>query len=291
MDPATLLHRLTGLDRRRYLTPREALAVTTVALALLGVSWVARRLLGEIGTLIGLALAVGLVLAALVAIDRQNRRERADRFAALYRQIESLLALYSWIEPVRPLPEIGGFAALPDFLRLVADVAAEERPGLVVEAGSGVSTVVIAYCLRKLGGGRLVALEHDPIYAAATREALAKHDLEDLAMVVDAPLRKVEVGGRSCLWYDTDAISLEQPIDLLVVDGPPGGVHPMARYPAVPLLYDRLRDGATIVLDDADRIDERRAIEDWQRQHAGLMGRHVATQKGAWVARAAAPGP
>lgn len=42
---------------------------------------------------------------------------------------------------------------------------ADERPELIVDTGSGVSTLVAAYALQKLGRGKVVALEHDRAYA------------------------------------------------------------------------------------------------------------------------------
>ena len=75
------------------------------------------------------------------------------------------------------------------------------------------------------------------------------------------------------------------PAGLLVVDGPPGTVRPMARYPALPVLLNRLAADATVVMDDARRPDEQAIAERWA---AGLPGwrlefRH--TEKGAAILR------
>jgi hypothetical protein len=46
-------------------------------------------------------------------------------------------------------------------------------------------------------------------------------------------------------------------IDLLLVDGPPGSLGEMARYPALHVLESQLASNAVVILDDADRPDER----------------------------------
>jgi hypothetical protein len=59
-------------------------------------------------------------------------------------------------------------------------------------------------------------------------------------------------------------------IDLLLVDGPPGSAGTQARYPALPVLSDRLADGAIVVLDDFSRADETTIVERWCAEIPGL---------------------
>ena len=67
--------------------------------------------------------------------------------------------------------------------------------------------------------------------------------------------------GRRLSWYSGDALAAALPdrIDLLLVDGPPDLFGPGVRWPAVPLLRDRLGPGAAVLMDDGDRPAERRA--------------------------------
>ena len=64
----------------------------------------------------------------------------------------------------------------------------------MVETGSGVSTLVIAYGLEKLGRGRVIALDHDAGYAAGTRHGIVMDPLDGL-------LRAGEPG-RQLTWMD-----------------------------------------------------------------------------------------
>lgn len=150
-------------------------------------------------------------------------------------------------------------------------------PELIVELGSGVSTVVLARLLRELGTGRLLAVEHDEAWAARVVRQLAREDLAEFALVVRAPLRPSERAWESCEWYDEDALLTAidasptgaPPIDVLVVDGPPAwqpsAEH--ARYPALGALGTRLALGARIVLDDVERAGEQAVLVRWQREH------------------------
>jgi len=151
---------------------------------------------------------------------------------------------------------------------VLAEVQAGRR--LVVECGSGVSTVLIARTLRALGGGHVHSLEHLPEYADATRAALAADGLDAFATVHDAPLTAQGVGRSNVNWYAPAAVAglPESGIQLLLVDGPPAGEGETehARYPALPLLCGRLARGASAALDDVARAGERWVLDRWERE-------------------------
>ena len=79
------------------------------------------------------------------------------------------------------------------------------------------------------------------------------------------------IGGTEYQWYDPEIFTDISEIDLLVVDGPPEIVGSEARYPAVPLLEQRLAAKAMIVLDDAERNDEDRIAARWVAEFSGLQ--------------------
>lgn len=158
-------------------------------------------------------------------------------------------------------------AATPSFLAFVANIIAKNKPETIVELGSGLSTVVVAACLKANGQGRLISFDHKEYYAAKTDEHLRRNHLEDWAKVCIAPLCEHSIQGESRMWYDYQShLSDVQRIDLLIVDGPPGKTCRLARYPALPLLWDRLGEGAKIVLDDAKRSDERMIVDRWKTE-------------------------
>jgi hypothetical protein len=66
-------------------------------------------------------------------------------------------------------------------------------------------------------------------------------------------------GGYS--WYSRASLKGISKIDLLVIDGPPSATNPDARYPALENLLPLLSARATIMLDDANRADERKLAD------------------------------
>jgi predicted O-methyltransferase YrrM len=158
-----------------------------------------------------------------------------------------------------------------------------EKPGLVLEASSGVSTLVIAYGLQQVGQGKVVALEHDAHYAGMSQRLIAFHGLEDIATIVYAPLKGFEHQEQRWLWYNLDGVQIEQPIDLLVIDGPPGDMQPLARYPALPLLYRHLNDSSTIILDDGHREEEKQTVARWEQEFRQLSSEFLDLEKGTYV--------
>ena len=96
------------------------------------------------------------------------------------------------------------------------------RPTTVVELGSGGSSLVIGEQLRRLGGGHLYTLDHDPEYAEKTRHMVDSLGLESWVTVLDAPLVDQEVSGDRFRWYDVPREVRDLAvIDVLIVDGPP----------------------------------------------------------------------
>jgi predicted O-methyltransferase YrrM len=224
-----------------------------------------------------LAVVAAVAIGALVAVRRLERRievAETSRDAALvsqFRQVEALSALYQMLRPRAPLPPTRDWAGSPDFLRVVAEYALRKRPRTIVECGSGVSTVVLGRCVELNGGGHVYSLEHDADYAARTRALLANHALSRFATVVDAPLVDIELADWKGRWYDLGAVDFGGKVDALIVDGPPFFASGLARYPAGPMLFERLAEGGAIILDDADRRPEREIVDRWLRRYPQMV--------------------
>ncbi len=179
------------------------------------------------------------------------------------------------------VPPDGGWVAAADFLLLLARQVLDQKPKLVVEFGSGVSTVIIARCLQLNGGGRLLSFDHDAGFAELTRRRLKRAGVA--GEVRAAPL-KPNAHGYGGSWYDHD--ELPEGIELLVIDGPPAWreVEAESRGGAGPAAFAKLAPGAVVLLDDADRPGERRIAERWRREFPQLRFDWATTQKGTLVA-------
>ena len=72
------------------------------------------------------------------------------------------------------------------------------------------------------------------------------------------------IDGQEGPWYKgVPDILGNRKVELLIVDGPPREIFRMARYPALPMLYEYLSEACTVVLDDVSRNDEKEIIKRW----------------------------
>jgi predicted O-methyltransferase YrrM len=168
----------------------------------------------------------------------------------------------------RTMPELGDWAISPSTLVWMLDRLSDSSVRTILELGSGSSTIWFTTALAKRGGeGRVVALESSADYAERTQGELAKHGLMDRAQVLHAPLVDTAVPGRENQpWFDISVLPDLPPVDLLFVDGPVGSIADQVRYPAYPLLADRLAPGATVVLDDTGRPAEAAIVKAWKQE-------------------------
>lgn len=203
-----------------------------------------------------------------------------------YQQVEANLHLRDLVTVTGPTPQLRGWAASPDVIVLLIRELRRTRPGLIVECGSGASTVWMAMaCQSAQIESRIVALEHDPIYAAETARLLSDCGVDDIAEVRLAPLENVAIDEFDGPWYSQAALEGLDGIGLLFVDGPPGTTGPLARYPALPLMRSRLADGATIVLDDHTREEEQETASRWVAELPEAAVTTHSFEKGAAVFR------
>lgn len=237
-------------------------------------------------------LAIALVMLLVVlAIARKTWRIREATFelledarvtrkecTALFAQLQSLAALERKLNLPGPLPPLRGWAGSPDFLLTIADHVLERRPTTVLECSSGVSTIVVARCLQMIGRGHVYSLEHEPAYVEKTVAMLKDFGLEEWATVLHAPLTP---RGNDAPWYDDDVLPPHiGEIQLLVVDGPPFYVAPLARLPALPRMLPRLAANATLILDDADREAETEIVKRWLEIAPDFSATHLRHEKG-----------
>jgi predicted O-methyltransferase YrrM len=257
-----------------------------------------------IGMLVGAALSpfsshtlttvlVGGLAGVLLMIHRNIKDEvsKAEQritaaVSSMLPQLHSMVEISKRIDLRAPLPPLRGWAVSYDFAATLISILLEQRPRVVVEASSGVSTILTGYCLEKNGGGRVISLDHEAKYADATNDALTSHKLGLYAKAFHAPLRPYNVSGRQYSWYDMTALeSLEGSIDVAVIDGPPAITEPEARHPALPLLIERLSPNAVVLVDDADRAGERKMIRRWIEEYPEFTVQFLPHEKGTAILR------
>ncbi len=212
--------------------------------------------------------------------------------AVLFARLEAYTSLRERLGLRQGLPYTKDWSAAPDFLQTIVEHALEAKPALILECSSGLTTLMLARCCELNGGGKVLSLENGAEFADKTRGNLERYGLQGHADVIHAPLQHMLFDDREFSWYARDELP-PGPIDMLVIDGPPGFIQPQARFPALPLLYERLADGCVIFLDDAARPDEREIVKHWLAAYPKLQHDYLDTERGCsvLVVRKGAPKP
>ena len=214
--------------------------------------------------LIILVLVVALYCAKLLRalhqrVSKSNQqtqesiKELKEQVWHSYRQSEALQQLFALLKFSAPIPPTRSWAASPDLLLTIADLVRTRKPRLVVELGSGVSTLIVA----KAGARRVISMDNSAEFAEKTREMLKAHKVRGVEVRV-APLKSHASGVD---WYDTAKLKDLKKIDMLIIDGPPGSKNPDARKPALKELLAKLSPNVVVVIDDVNRIGERQLAE------------------------------
>lgn len=196
-------------------------------------------------------------LIKLVSSDRDVRRianhlEKSAR--ENYRQGEFYAQLLNLLDFQAPIPATRNWAASPDVLITLLKYARASNPKVILDLGSGISTLVLA---KSAPSAKVFSIDNSEEFAGKTQEMLALHQINNVDLRV-APLTAHQSGVD---WYELPKLSDISNIDLLFIDGPPGSKNPKARHPAIVEIIGKLSPGAIIVIDDTDREGERDLAE------------------------------
>lgn len=232
-----------------------------------------------------MALMMGLVLVyeyLRTDIAANYDKSQKDREATL-KQTQSMMSVFAFTELNRPLPMMGAWAALPDFINLIMDSIIVSKPKVVVDCGSGVSSLMTASHLKKIGEGKVYSLEQDEFYYHKMKAMIQEYDLGDYLEVIHAPLKEYDVGTEKYLWYSINDLPSDVAIDMIIVDGPPhfiGSGVVSSRYPAIPLLHGQLSKEAIVWVDDYNREKDQEHVARWVQQYSDLHAETLDTERG-----------
>ena len=257
------------------------MAVTRSDLLVAGASFVVVVALGVVAQLLIPAAVVPITVAGgvavlgvliararravVVGIDDPSSGMR-QTLRGIRTEIEETRALVALQDPAFTLPLPWSNWALPPraVLEVLKTVQEFDAP-TIVDCGTGVTTLHLARAVRALGAGRVVALEQDQRWADYLRRILERNDLQQWVTIVVAPLRDVNVLGRTIRWYDLPGDVLGGgEVDVLVVDGPTGVANELARAGALPHFWPRLSRRGAVFLDDTLRAEEQEICRLWR---------------------------
>ena len=228
----------------------EIIYICLLVIILLGVAYCARLLRSLHSKVSKSSAAISRDIAKLM-IDNKKISMTA------YRQTQALIQLTQLLDFKSPIPPTRSWAASPDLLLTITEIVRKYRPGLVVELGSGVSTLVAA----KAGARKVVSIDNSGEFGGKTISLLKDHKVRG----VDVRIAPLQPYANGFTWYDTSMIKDLKKIDLLIIDGPPGSKNPEARYPALAEFKDKLSSKAVIIIDDVHREGERKLAEDFAK--------------------------
>lgn len=171
-----------------------------------------------------------------------------------YRQSEFYSQLLLALKPTAPLPALRSWAASPDLLVTLFYCAKSAQPRVIVDLGSGASTLVFG---KAVPDAKIYSIDNSAEYAAKTEQMLREHGITNVTVRV-APLTAHQSGTD---WYQSEAFSDISEIDFLFIDGPPGSKDSSARHPALHELAKKLSPRAIVIIDDVHREGERQLAE------------------------------
>lgn len=196
-------------------------------------------------------------------VDRNTRREFRREIANNFHQVEATIQLESLYGFTHALPPSRSWAASPDLVLEVVTLITTRKPQLIVELGSGLSTLWIARMLKENGGGKFVSIDHDPHFAAQTRKRLEAQGLSEFVDLRVGELESQTWDEGLQNWYPHSLVADLKTIDFLLVDGPPRNDSGTYRWPAMWELEVRMSEHATVVLDDVIRDEESELAKAW----------------------------
>jgi predicted O-methyltransferase YrrM len=161
-----------------------------------------------------------------------------------------------------------GWAMEPEALVSILSFIQSNHCRVVVECGSGVSTILIGSLLKQQQTGHLYSLEEDEAWHRSISTVLAERNLEEFVTLACAPLRQSSNLGARAMWYAYDQagtiLDSVDHIDLLIVDGPKSAPD-ATRFPALPFFASLLDERSLVILDDARRSHEQMVLAKWQQ--------------------------
>lgn len=195
-------------------------------------------------------------------------------------QLEAFMGVQNFINHGERLPGMHGWPISPDFALYLIELIDGNDYDLVLEFGSGTSTVIIAKTLARIARQKRrkaatvqVAFEHLEKYYAQTQANLQQAGLRQAVQLELAPpIAFVAPNGTTYSYYSCQA-TLHDLADqlaapdckiLILVDGPPASFGKHARYPAVPSVLSSFKGAhIDILLDDYIRVDEQEIAQLW----------------------------
>lgn len=241
--------------------------------------------------------------------ESRSRTHIEKTLANAVKQLEAFQAIQSFLATGETISNFHGWPISPDLGVFLLEKIQSTEYDLIIEFGSGTSTVLMAKAIEKSefraqkysnapnerATCRMITFEHSLEYLSSTSSALAANHTLNRVELSYTPLTSWTDGANQYLYYDCtaalkrakDSINKKVAKILVLVDGPPGNINKYARMPALHFLLDTLGSHQIdIVLDDANRPDEQEIAIKWKEicKARGVLfsEKQIPTEKGTW---------
>lgn len=149
-----------------------------------------------------------------------------------------------------------GFSAQTDYLESCINYTLNSN-GLIVECGSGLTSILIGFIAKKQGR-KIISFEHIDYWAQKIKGELERNNLTNNIL-----LSRELVNYGNYDWYNVNEINIGM-VGLCICDAPPGNTLG-GRRGFFNIFRNQLQSDSIILLDDANREDEQIMIKEWQR--------------------------
>ena len=209
------------------------------------------------------------------------------------KQIEAYLGLQSYLLGNTLPLKFHGWPISPDIALFIIQKIEVANYDLIIEFGSGTSTVLIAKAIEKNDKKHkteFVTFEHNQKFYDLTSQSLVSQSVEKYADLTYSPLEEYTYGEKEFLYYTCEkklkALAEKKHSKVLVlVDGPPGATGPLARFPALPYLLKYFSEETIhLILDDYIRDEEKEISRMWEKilkeKNISFQSDSIPTEKG-----------
>jgi len=168
--------------------------------------------------------------------------------------------------------QLGGWSLAAESIDYLEEKIKEHRPRAILEFGSGISTLCLAFImkeLRKSSPNPLVfSIEQSQTHLEETRATLSNYGLIEYVRFLHAPIVPQRINGFETTCYNLYNANLSSLLgdiypDFVLIDGPAG--EEGCRFGTLPLVKPFLSDGAVFFMDDALRDGEIGIANSWSK--------------------------
>lgn len=161
-----------------------------------------------------------------------------------------------------PLPQTNWALSLPGFEKvksILLKMRQEQALHTVVEFGTGFSTIRLGM---EFPGIHIISFEHEQAFVGEHLDAKKKYCLSVNIDILQRDLTFEHYGPLKLLSYRRNPFVIPNSIDFVLIDGPPFFTI-AGREACLYQVYDAIRIGGKIVLDDYDRPREKTVLKHW----------------------------